>query len=220
MSEFIVNQVDPKEYFHVQTNNKYNPFVTCFPTSVAMPIDYILTILGKTAKDLGIDEEQIEDYLTKMAKKPSLVKWMLNNLGSWTRSYTEKAWLVGKVEEKNFDELMNKLGYDSTFTDDISYENLCKLLYETNIPQVVCGDFSSLRKQYGYKVQGHINCCIGFNNDDGKKDLIVLDPYGYAFQQGYYDPNNPSSGFKVRYPWSLFQRNKNGNGWCLQIRKS
>jgi len=219
MGRFIVNQVALDQFFHVQTNNKYNPFITCFPTSVAMAIDYILTLIGKTPKDIGIDESQIEDYLTKIAKTPSVTKWMINTLGSWTNNYLQKSWLVGRVEEKLFDDLMNKIGYDSMFCDHMSYETLCKTLQETNLPQVVCGNFSSSMKQYGHTVGGHINCCIGF--DDTNREIIVHDPYGYALSPGYYDPKNPNKGFKVTYKWDqFFVKNKDNSGWCLQIRKA
>lgn len=212
MSAHYVTKVALSDFYHTQRNNKYNPFVTCFPTSVAMCIDYILTITGKKPSDLGIDEEQIEDFLTKQMKTSAITSWMVKTLGSWTNDYFQKAWLVGKVEEKEFDTLMNKIGYDSEFSDHISFDEVCALIDETDIPQVICGNFSSANAKYGHKVGGHINCCVGY--DDETRDVFVLDPYGYALSKGY-----EASGFNVRYSWdTFFAKNKDKSGWCLQIR--
>jgi len=213
MSDFIITGVPKEEYYHIQTNNKLYPYITCFPTSVAMAIDYILTIEGKTPASIGIDEPQIEDYLTKMESTSSIKAWMIKTLGSWATGYLSKSWLVGAVEEKAFDDLMNKIGYDGKFTTELSYGALCKQLKDTNLPQVICGDFSSVSQ-----VGGHINCAIGFDFDN--KMVITSDPYGYAFHPGYTDPNNSMLGCGVKYSWNqFFMRNKNGNGWGLLINK-
>lgn len=213
MAEFTVNQVALDQFYHVQTNNLYNPFVTCFPTSVAMVIDYILTVEGKTVQEVGIDEPQIEDFITKTAKTQRIKTWLLNNI-SWGQGYLQKAWLVGSVEEKMFDDIMNSVGYDSHFDDSTSFEEVCTLLQSTNLPQVVCGDFSSANRQYGHTVGGHINCAIGFN--DATREIIVHDPYGYALSAGY-----KGSGYCVKYPWNrFFAKNADKSGWCLQVRKS
>ena len=58
---------DPETYYLSQRDNALHPTLTCFPTSVAMVITYILQqhYLDKTI--IGIPNDmQIEDYITQL----------------------------------------------------------------------------------------------------------------------------------------------------------
>lgn len=205
---------DPRDYYLTQRDNNLHPHYTCFPTSVAMVISYILKLSNISKKDIGIDEDmQIEDYLTSMSMKASIINWMTKYVGSWTRAYIQKAWLVAKVQEKMFDDLMNKIGYDAEFLEVVRYDEICQILDETKIPQVGFGDFKKTSS-----VRGHITCLTGFNK--AKKQLIVNDPYGNAYT-AYKDHNGAMCKYNFNdfYVKGYSKKLKENYGWLLAIHK-
>jgi len=193
---------NPSEYYHTQRNNKLNPLVTCFPTSVAMVINYLLLCRKMSQTQIGIPANyQIEDFLTEQMTKNSMKTWMVQKLGKGYQAYIQKTWIVAKVEEKQFDMLMHDLGYDATWNETMTFDFLCNLLYHTKIPQVIMGDFKKTST-----VKGHINCVVGFNY--ANRELIVNDPYGNAYTR-YSDPRGAQINYKFN---DFFIRGKNKNG--------
>lgn len=215
--QFIVDKVKPpSEYYTSQRNNKYYPFLTCYPTSMASSIYYILKSEGKTKQDIGIGltdpNEQIEDHITMDTLKPTMIDYMIRVGGSWTRSYTNKPWIVAVVEEKEFDDMMKKLGYDAKFNSSATFDYICSFLKKTNIPQVIFGEFGPVMKKS--TVRDHVNCVIGF--DDNTGEVICNDPYGNALTD-YTDYN----GCAVKYPWEKIfcLDKKKKTGWLMEITK-
>ncbi len=213
MSRLIIG--DPQSYYHTQVNNKLHPFVTCFPTSVANVIEYELQDKGMNQTEIGIPEDvQIEDFITANAKKQTLINWMMKTVGSWTKDYVQRAWTVGKVEEKLFDDLMNNIGFDSEFTDCITYKAICEHIESTQLPQVIFGNFVKVNKN----IQGHVCCAVGYDTDKGI--IICNDPYGDA-NNGYKETGN---GAGVEYVWEDFfvrGTKKDGTkyGWMLAMSR-
>jgi hypothetical protein len=197
---FIIG--NPANYYHTQRNNKLNPYVTCFPTSVAMVINFLLKKMGMSQTAIGIPADwQIEDWLTNQMMGNTMKTWMVQKLGPAFQQYIQKAWIVAKVEEQQFDLLMNKLGYDAVWSETVTFDFLCNMMYHINIPQVIMGNFSKTST-----VQGHINCVVGFNYQN--KEFIVNDPFGNAYTR-YSDPR----GCQLSYKYNDFfaaGRNKVG----------
>lgn len=147
---FIIG--DPPNYYKEQLNNKIHPWKTCFPTSMAMPIQYILNRDGMGQTDIGIPADmQIEDFITK---------YMIDHFRDWR---------YADPEEKLFDSLMKD--YDATFRNPISYDSVCESLALNEIPGVVFGEFGKFHPS----VKGHVGCAVGFDTE--KRILIVNDPY-------------------------------------------
>lgn len=200
--DFIIPGPRPEQYMHSQRNNKLNPTTSCFPTSVAMVIHFILLKNKMTQSQIGIAENvQLEDYLTNLMKSQTIKTWMLSHVGPWTKSFYEKAWTVAKVEEKIFDDMMNKLGYDAQYVEGLTFDFICNLVYHAQIPQVIFGNFLKTSK-----IDGHITTVVGFNYE--QKSLIINDPYGNAYTRYSSD-----KGCFLRYKWSDFYiRGKNAHG--------
>jgi hypothetical protein len=184
---------DPASYWLSQRDNMFNPSLTCFPTSVAMVITYLLQLTGKTQTDIGVPEgTQIEDYLARNSVRSAMLNWMVVNVGSWTRAYLQRAWTVAKVEQKEFNDLVSALGFAAEVIESPTYEEVVAYVQNEQIPQVLSGNFSRFSR-----VQGHITCCIGFNLPNN--ELIINDPYGYA-----YDGYKTANGVSHKYKWLDF----------------
>ncbi len=212
MNEIIIGK--PETYYLTQQDNKLHPFVTCFPTSEAMVIKYLLNENEKPQTLLGIPEDmQIEDYITQTAKTQKIINWMFKNVGDWTHDYAQKAWTVAYVEEKIFDDIIKPLGnYDAVFHDVATLEDVHEALSENNTPCVLFGNFGSVSSS----VKGHINCCVGVNLET--REVINNDPYGNALNN--FNP----PGIAVRYKWDEFfirgkKRSGEKFGWLMEYKR-
>lgn len=158
-----------------QRDNVYAPFISCYPTSMAMSINYCLTSEGKNKKDIGCPYDmQLEDFINKITMSAETQKWLKLNvgrLGSWIWKYRPRT--IAYVEEYIFNTLMVKYGFRCQFTTKVSFEEYCNILDEHELPQVVHGNFSK-----NTRVKGHIICGIGY--DKTKKQIIANDPFGNA----------------------------------------
>jgi len=189
-------KIENVEYFS-QRDNVYVPSSSCFPTSLAMCMNYCLQLIGKTKIDVGCDAQmQLEDYLDYMLDDDKTKKWMTENtsrLGNWIWNYNRR--VLYDVEAYTFNRLMLPLGFKATFYSNLNYIDLCNKLEETKIPAVIGGNFSEISN-----VKGHMNCLIGFNKL-GLEEFIVHDPYGNALTK--YQVGN---GKDIRYPKKFFTK--------------
>jgi hypothetical protein len=193
---------DPPEYWLSQRDNELHPSVTCFPTSVAMVCTYLLSLLVKTKADIGIKDEdkQIEDYITENASSSAIKNWMLRVLGNSFKGYAQRAWVVAKVEEKIFDDMFRRFNYDAILVENSTFDEICDMIDETNMPMVISGDYRKTST-----VQGHITCVVGYNKEN--RELIINDPYGYA-----YDGYKTKEGARRRYKFDDFYNRGKKNG--------
>lgn len=201
-------QIQNVEYF-TQRDNKIFASISCFPTSLAMCINYCLTQAGLNKSAVGCaPENQLEDYLNMILDDNETKQWMIKNqgrLGMWIWQYKRRT--LYAVESYIFNRLMNSLGYKSTESYNAGYQTVCNLLKQNELPMVIGGNFSSVSS-----VGGHMVNLVGYNSI-GLKEFIVNDPYGNALT-GYKD----DKGEYVRYPSKFFEKSK-GEIYCLVISK-
>lgn len=178
-----------------QRDNKIDPGITCFPTSVAMVITYILNQEKLTKADIGCSADmQLEDYIDQVLNSKEITDWMKANtsvLGRWIWDYKRRT--VYAVEAQAFNIMMGHLGYKATFTDQLTYDQICDALEVNKLPFIIGGNFSSVSK-----VSGHMNCLVGFNKI-GLREFDTNDPYGNALT-GYTNTN----GWYMRYGTKFF----------------
>lgn len=205
-------KIENVEYFS-QLDNKYDPSISCFPTSLAMCINYCLQSIGKTKIDVGCSENmQLEDYINYMLDDNQTTQWMKDNtsrIGSWIWNYKRR--MLYDVEAYLFNRLMLPFGFKATFVSTKTYNEVCDKLEETKLPFVIGGNFSEISN-----VKGHMNCLIGFNRI-GLQEVIVHDPFGNAlnsFKPGKY----PTFGNCV-YPIKFFIKDKQLHLYVLEIEK-
>lgn len=172
-TKFVLEKVP---YFS-QRDNVVDPFISCFPTSVAMSIQYILDINSLDRTAIGCDDPncQLEDYINRTLDSKEVDDWMKENttrLGSWIWNYKKRT--IYAVEEYVCNLLLNHLGYKATFTECMPYDKLCAAIETNQLPAIIGGNFRSISS-----VGGHMNCMIGFNNI-GLKQVRTNDPYGNA----------------------------------------
>jgi len=216
MSEF---KLDGVEYFSQRDNKYIDPnsktnvaSISCFPTSLAMCMNYALKKIGLDKTAVGCaSENQLEDYINRIIDDYETKQWMIKNqgrLGSWIWKYKRRT--LYAIEEYIFNRLMNQHGYKAEAKYNFTYETVCNVLKQTELPMVIGGNFSSVSK-----VQGHMNCCIGYNSI-GLKEFIVHDPYGNALKG--YSQETIGKGNDLRYPVKFFQKEK-GYIYCVVISK-
>lgn len=201
MNELILSKVD---YFS-QRDNKIKPYVSCYPTSVAMAINYCLTLkkLDRTAIGCDIDT-QIEDYINELFEDSETKAWIKENkkwLG-FSDNSTAREFLF--IENYMFNRLMNPIGYRSEGRLNVSFLEYCEIMEQTKLPIVLAGNFKSVSR-----IRGHVVCGVGFNKV-GLKEVIVHDPFGSALK-GYpknqsLEQNNKDGSF-VHYGTRFFVRN-------------
>jgi hypothetical protein len=204
-----------------QVDNKYAPYVSCFPTSVAMAMTYCLKLIKKDKTAVGCSPDiSLEDYINMILDDPETLKWYNQNsvkLGSWIAGYfkSHQQRQVFAVEEYVFNRLMIPLGFKAVTNTGLKYEEYCNHIEQIKLPIILSGDFSSVSR-----IGGHMNTGIGFNKI-GLKEVIVNDPYGNALQ-GYPVKQNPleMKAEAVRYPIKFFIKDKNWNMWGLMLYKS
>ena len=191
METYLIENV---EYF-TQRDNKREPYVTCFNTSVAMAMSYCLNLEGLDQVAIGADPKiQLEDYLDMLIQDNETKQWMIENqgrIGSWIWKYTKRT--IYAIEAYIFNRLMNNLGYKAEEKYNWTYDTVCHALEQNSMPMVIGGNFSSVSS-----VGGHMNCLVGYNAI-GLKEFIVHDPYGNAMTK-YVDQN----GSYVRYPAKFY----------------
>jgi hypothetical protein len=177
MDKFKIDNVEGL----TQRDNKVEPFVSCFPTSVGISMTYCLKSIGNDKTAIGCSPDmQIEDYINQVISSKEVEDWMKKNtlrLGSWIWKYEKRT--IFAVEEYAFNFLMNPHGFKAQYKS-VTYDELCDHLETHKLPCPVGGNFKSVST-----VGGHIVCAKGFNKI-GIKELIVDDPYGNALD-GYTD---------------------------------
>lgn len=213
MSSFVIPDVG----YLSQRDNKYiDPksntnvaSISCFPTSMAMIINYCLTQLGLDKNAIGCSQSvQVEDYINRLLDDSQTTAWMRKNtksLGSWIWKYKRRT--IYALEVYIFNRLMKPLGYEAKAIYNVTYETICHILKQTELPMILGGNFKSVSR-----VGGHMNCLVGYNGI-GLKEFIVNDPYGNAFTN-YRD----QIGNYVTYPVKFYQR-RNKKIFCIAITK-
>jgi len=215
MTEYMIKDV---ECFS-QDNNKYiDPItkknvasVSCFNTCVAMCVRYALKLkeLDKSAVGCGISTD-LDDYINMIIDDNETQNWINTNLkGSWIIDYIKRnaKRQVFAIESYVFNRLMNQHGFKCQERYDLTYETICNVLKQNELPMIIGGNFSSVSS-----VGGHMNCLVGYNSI-GLKEFIVNDPHGNALT-GYTN----KIGAYVRYPIKFFLQ-KDNTIWCLVISK-
>lgn len=189
-----------------QRDNKYQPMVSCFPTSMAMAMAYCLMQAGKMYEDIGCHANtQLEDYLNELIYDDVTKKWMVDNqgrIGSWIWSYTRRT--IYEIEAYVFNRVMNNLGYRASYID-LTYDRYCELIELRQLPIVVGGNFKAVSR-----IGGHVCCGIGFNKI-GLKELIVRDPFGDAlkgYPQNQTKEKNDQDGFEKAYGLRFYNNGK------------
>ena len=213
MNNYIINDVkylSQRDNKYIDPKSKTNvASVSCFPTSLAMVIDYCLTQLGLNKEAIGCSEKtQIEDYINRLLDDKQTTIWMKKNtsiLGSWIWKYKKRT--IYAVEVYIFNRLMKPLGFEAKALYNLKYDTVCHLLEQNKLPMVIGGNFKSISN-----VGGHMNTLVGYNAV-GLKEFIVNDPYGNAFTK-----YSSSNGAYMNYP-SKFYRRKNNKIFCISIKK-
>ena len=215
--QFIINRILAEQYSFTQVDNKYAPYVSCFPTSIGMGMTYCLKSIGKTKLDVGCGADmQIEDYINHLIDDQETQKWIRDNdakYGSWMAQYVRKgntARQILYVESYIFNRLMNEHGFSAESLTNMTYDQYCQKIEENNCPIIISGKFSS-----STRIGSHINCGIGFNRK-GLKEVIVHDPFGNALD-GY--PSTEIKATAVRYPIKFFLIEKNTYMYGVVLKK-
>jgi len=186
------------QYFS-QLDNVYAPFVSCYPTSMAMAIDYCLRIEGKDKTDIGCSYDiQLEDYINRITMSDEINQWLKSNvgrLGKWVWKFKPRT--IAYVEEYIFNKLMIRHGFRCQFTTRVTFDEYCNIIDEHKLPQVVHGNFSK-----NTNVNGHIICGTGYIRST--KQIIANDPYGNA-ETKYLDRDGESVDYYFK---DYFIRNK------------
>jgi len=201
---------------YTQFDNKYKRFITCFPTSTSMAINYCLSLKKLNKVAVGCSEKmQLEDYVYQIIYEDETKKHFMNKHGAKWWGWQYKRHTVAAVNEYIFNLLMQKHGFMSGFKTDMTYEHYCSTIATTKLPIVLSGNFKSVSK-----IGGHIVCGIGFNKI-GMKEVIAHDPFGNALDG--YPPLDAETrmekGFEVTYSTKFFTKDKNGSMWGLIIER-
>lgn len=183
------------EYF-TQRDNKNDPNRTCYPTSVAMIVNYCLNLVGKTRKDIGCPEGmQLEDYFHRCiyVTYANEVKAYMRTYGSWIERFLRpgQKHLTFACNKFIFDKFMNQFGFTLTYRPNLSIDEVCLILDRTNMPQIIHGNYKSISS-----VQGHVVAISGY--DKRHRNFCIEDPFGDAGSR-YVNHN----GENVRYSMDL-----------------
>jgi hypothetical protein len=200
--------------YYTQRDNATAPYVSCFPTSVAMAMAYCLQSIGKTKADIGCsDKMQLEDYINQVLDSTELDIWTKSQvkvLGSWILGTPKRQILA--TETYVFNLLMNKLGFTAEAHTDLTYNGVCDWIETNKLPAVISGVFTSVSK-----VGGHMNCITGFSKI-GIHEFIVNDPYGYALSG--YTKFSPEDSTGVHYGEKFYTKDSKGSLWVMLIKQS
>lgn len=163
---------------YVDITEKINVrYISCFPTSLGMGMQYCLDLKGLTKEVVGCSETmQIEDYINQMIDAPETLDYLTKTFPKTWWGWNYKKRTVFEVEKYIFNTLMNSIGYKAE-VGAFKYEKYCEILLKNKLPIIMSGDFSSVSR-----VSGHVVCCCGFNAI-GMQELICHDPYGSALNQ-------------------------------------
>ncbi|MFW9871937.1 MAG: C39 family peptidase [Candidatus Thorarchaeota archaeon] len=161
--------------YHTQRNNKRKPYITCYNTSMATGIDYILKLQGKDKTTIGCPiNMQLDDYLYDIIYSKETKKWIKDNagrFGAWFLS--SKPHTLAAVECYVFNKLMNSFGYKAEFLQNQTFNDFVNLINNENVPQILHGYFKPETR-----VGGHVIVGIGYEVTSGS--FICHDPYGDA----------------------------------------
>lgn len=187
----------PVTYFS-QRDNLVKPNYSCFPTSLAMAIDYVLQLCGATWKEVA-PGVQMEDHINALLDDSTTKKWLVSKaevLGGWILTTTRRENYY--AEAYIFNRIMADYPYEAAYKR-IHYE-MYRDQIDRELPVVIGGNYSSTSR-----VRGHVVCGVGY--DTKLPGLIVNDPFGDA-KAGY--PKNLSieehekAGRGVLYPLKYY----------------
>lgn len=194
-NEILLNDV---EYF-TQRDNKKDPFRTCYSTSMAMAMNYLLKTIGKSRAHIGCcDGKQLEDFIYEQIYSEDTKKYIRENIskyGRWILPYFNNSLqLTAAAECYVFNKFMRDYGYKAEYKEGVSRQTLEELL-RFGLPQVLHGNYKSTSS-----IGGHIVCLVGLDEEG----LFVHDPYGDAMK-GY----RTTKGDFVKYPDKVKYYDKN-----------
>jgi hypothetical protein len=187
------------EHNNTQRDNKISPYYSCFPTSMAMASEYLLSLQKLTRADIGCQDGELADFYNQKLDDDNTTEYVKSLGKNYQYLLTVTRREQPELEEFIFNRFMTSVGWNAK-SKKISYAEYCKEI-DAGIPVVLGGNFSSV-----CRIGGHIVCGIGY--DDEKKTVIVNDPYGSALK-GY--PNNvgieqaTKDGEAVEYPLTFFR---------------
>jgi hypothetical protein len=194
-----------------QRDNKISPLYSCFPTSMAMLIDWLLQLKGEIPEQIGVPGgTQIEDWLNQVLAGPETKTWMVRyKMANLIGKYHPRE--LYKVEAYVGSSLVKSLGFQ-LIHKVVDYEEITQSI-EKNFPVVLGGNFKS-----SSRVGAHVVCVVGYCISS-IRTLIVHDPYGNA-KEGYpqhagltmYD----ADGRAVRYPLNYFRNGKGINAIVVE----
>jgi hypothetical protein len=165
----------PVTYFS-QRDNKIKPNYSCFPTSIAMAVDYVLQREGATWKDVAPDGVQMEDHINMLLEDGETTIWLRRRseiLGEWVLTTTRREnWYA---EGYICDRLIGKYNYSASYKR-LNYQMLRDQI-DRDLPVVIGGNYSSTSR-----VGAHVVCAVGY--DTKLPGIIVNDPFGDA-REGY-----------------------------------
>lgn len=174
-AEKLAFRIENVDYL-TQRDNINAPLSSCFNTSNAIGIQYDLKLIGKTKEDIGCSSNmQLEDYLYEFINSTETTEYIKehsNTLGNLLTS--SKRRLYFDIECFVFNRLMNPFGFEATFYENLSYDEICQHLLTNKLPGIIGGNFKAVSS-----VEGHMNCLLGYNKI-GLQEFIVHDPYGDA----------------------------------------
>ncbi len=156
-----------KPKYNNQRDNKIAPYVTCFPTSVAMTVR---TLAARSPRIARYTKTNLDDILIGDIQA-NLSKWKKASMkiGEWTKSYHPRTiWMFWS--KLYFPAKMPGLSAEyASFT----FEEVKEWMEDNDTP-VIIGTKAS-------KGRGHIIVIVGYNEEG----FIVNDPYG-NFEKGYH----------------------------------
>ncbi|MCP4648702.1 MAG: hypothetical protein GY853_01300 [PVC group bacterium] len=202
--EFVLKSVP----YYAQIDNKLFARSACYPTSVAMAMQYCLNIEELTKEDIGCDRGvQLEDHLTAMTESKAVREWIKRNVskyGAWMLKYKPRT--IAYVEEHVFNILMESLGYQAKFKL-LSWGGFCNLMEDEELAMPVRGYFPALLGG------GHICCAVGFSRK--KREIIVNDPFGNAKEK--YTTHK--LGAYLTYPVDKWFMDRSRKIWVTTINR-
>jgi len=209
-TRFIIKNVP----YHWQRNNLNKPNTTCYNTSMATVIDYIMTKDNIPLERIGMKEThmQLEDYLYNLIYSDETKAWIKRNVskfGTWMLESNPHT--IAYVEEMIFNKLMNQFGYMCQFLTAVTYDDYVKFIDKFQLPQVLHGKYPV--KGFKNTYLGHITVGIGY--DLKNKSIIQHDPYG-DWRTNY----NNQSGKEVEYPfYQLYVKDEKAQTmWLTHIK--
>lgn len=188
----------PVTYFS-QRDNLIKPNYSCFPTSLAMAIDYILQLCGATWKDVAPAGVQIEDHINALLDDGTTKKWLTSKAevyGGLVLTTTRREnWYA---EAYIFNRILANYPFEAAYKR-ISYQMLREQI-DRELPVVIGGNYISTSR-----VGPHVVCAVGY--DIRLPGIIVNDPFGDAkagYPKGLTIEEHEKSGRGVLYPMKYY----------------